>query len=341
MKQEKIDIVIPWVDDSDIVWQKDMYRFVQKKMHQQNKLYRDWGTLLYVLRGIEKFMPWINKVYLLTYGHIPDWIDINCKKLKIVRHEDFYRDKSCLPIFNSASIEMNISNIKNLSEKFIYFNDDTIVLKQTEISRFFIEDRPVDFLVQGIPRKGYLYRKFRSNDVHIDIVLNVLNCINSKFSKQELIKNRSNVFYNSKYGLFNTIKNKVSNLFSKYIWLELYHFPQPFCKRTLIEADCLFKEEMKITSKSRFRERNNLNQYLYRFIHLAKGDFEPQSFNDSYCMILDSYKSFIYNKNKIHENRFFCANDSVLISESDYLITKKGLIKELNKILPEKSQFEK
>lgn len=33
--------------------------------------YRDWENLKYWFRGVETFAPWVNKVYFITYGHIP------------------------------------------------------------------------------------------------------------------------------------------------------------------------------------------------------------------------------------------------------------------------------
>lgn len=31
-----------------------------------DKAYREWGTFKYWFRGVEKFAPWVNKVYLVT-----------------------------------------------------------------------------------------------------------------------------------------------------------------------------------------------------------------------------------------------------------------------------------
>ena len=39
-----------------------------------DKAYRDWGTFKYWFRGVEKFAPWINKVYLVTDDQIPNLV---------------------------------------------------------------------------------------------------------------------------------------------------------------------------------------------------------------------------------------------------------------------------
>lgn len=35
--------------------------------------YRDWGIFHYWFRGVEKFAPWVRKVYFVTWRHLPEW----------------------------------------------------------------------------------------------------------------------------------------------------------------------------------------------------------------------------------------------------------------------------
>lgn len=341
---EKIDIVIPWVDDQDPVWRRDRNKYLDSFKDERNtinKFFRDWGTLLYVFRGIEKFMPWVNKVHLLTYGHVPKWLNVNADKLNIVKHEDFFLNPSNLPIFNANAIEVNFLGIKDLSEKFIYFNDDTLVLNYTSIERFFRNGKPLDFIIQEIPRRGILYRKLISNDTYVDLLINDVRLINEKFSKKELLKKSPELFYNERYNWNSKLQNYIFNIFPHYYYFRNYHFQQPYLKSNIEETYSLYKREMDLTSQSRFRTRHDVNQYLYRYVRLAKGEFEPYEPDDTYCMVLKSYKAFLKNKHKINEVRFFCPNDSVNISEEDYIKTKKELTDILNSILPEKSSFEK
>ena len=81
----------------------------------------------YSLRSIEKFAPWIHKVFIVTNGQIPDWLDINHPKVEIITHEMIFPDPSVLPTFSSSSIEMNLHRIPGLSDYFIYFNDDVFL----------------------------------------------------------------------------------------------------------------------------------------------------------------------------------------------------------------------
>ena len=341
---EEIDIVIPWVNDRDKSWIQERNRFLnhfEDRIDTIDKYYRDWGTLLFVFRGIEKFMPWVRKVHFLTYGHVPEWMDTKAVKLNIVKHEEFYLNTNHLPIFNSQSIEMNFLGIKDLANKFIYFNDDTLVLKETPVERFFANGLPLDFIIQDIPRQGIIYRMLISNDSYVDTMGNNLRLINRVFDKKKLLAEKSDCFYSKSYTWKSRLKNYLFNFFPEYLWFSNYHFQQAFLKANIEDAYALFKDEMDLTSASRFRGQNDLNQYIYRYIRLAKGEFVPYEPDDSFCLVLDSYKSWIRNKGKIYNCRFFCPNDSPNVTEQDYIQIKSELMEMLTSVLVNKSTFEK
>ena len=66
LMNEKIDIVIPWVDGGDIEWQKERNKYAGKGPEDFAVYrYRDMGLLKYLFRGIEKNMPWVNKVFFV------------------------------------------------------------------------------------------------------------------------------------------------------------------------------------------------------------------------------------------------------------------------------------
>ena len=92
---EKIDFVIPWVDGNDEKWRKDKNFYwneqlgIKSEDANNNARFRDWENLKYWFRGVEKFAPWVNHIYFVTYGHIPEWLNVNHPKLTIVKHEDY------------------------------------------------------------------------------------------------------------------------------------------------------------------------------------------------------------------------------------------------------------
>ena len=90
--EELIDFVIPWVDGSDIEWQKERAKYdISKKIDINNcsARFRDWDNLQYFFRGVEKYAPWVHKIYFITWGHLPKWLNTDNPKLVIVNHKDY------------------------------------------------------------------------------------------------------------------------------------------------------------------------------------------------------------------------------------------------------------
>ena len=88
----------------------------------------------YWFRAVERYAPWVNKVFLVTNGKFPDWINPDNPKLVLVKHDD-YIPEEYLPTFNSCAIELHLHRIKDLSEHFVYFNDDTMLNGLTHFCR--------------------------------------------------------------------------------------------------------------------------------------------------------------------------------------------------------------
>lgn len=337
--KDKIDIVIIWVDSSDNNWYQEFKKYNSRKIDSTNNdsRFRDWGTLKYVFRGIDKFMPWINKIHFITHGHKPEWLDINNEKINFLSHKDIYLNKENLPVFNSSSIELNFLGIKNLSEKFIYFNDDMLVLKETEIERFFQNDLPVDFLIQGIPRRGKIYEIFFKPEVWQKNICNNIDLINKNFIKKDLNK----IYFEERtYGIKNILKNKFFNLFDLFGHIEHYHHPQSYLKNTLKETYKVYKDEIDYTCSQRFRTKKDLTIYINRYWQLCSGNFYPKYFSDFYTINVKNKKTAKIAVEKMKSVRFLCLNDSKELKEN-YDTIKNYVIKELDRILPDKSQYER
>src|SRR5574344_1149949 len=139
-----IDFVIPWVDGTDENWILEKNKFDNMNdinLDNGESRYRDWQLLKYWFRGVEKYAPWVHKIYFITWGHIPNWLNVNNEKIVIVNHKDYIPDKY-LPTFNSHTIELNMHRIKNLSENFVYFNDDTFIINKVDQNDFFRKNLP-------------------------------------------------------------------------------------------------------------------------------------------------------------------------------------------------------
>uniref|UniRef100_A0A6B2KXE3 EF-hand domain-containing protein n=1 Tax=Arcella intermedia TaxID=1963864 RepID=A0A6B2KXE3_9EUKA len=103
--------------------------------------YIDNEELRYSLRSVEKFAPWVRRIYIVTNGQIPSWLNLDLPKLKIITHSQIYANKSHLPVFSSPSIETQLHNIPGLSRRWIYLNDDVMFGSPIWPSDFYSEAR--------------------------------------------------------------------------------------------------------------------------------------------------------------------------------------------------------
>ena len=132
-----MDIVITYVDGSDPHWQQDYQAGAGRDILA--KRYRDWGTLPFLLRGIERHLSFAGKVFLVVSreSQVPAWADPD--RLRMVFHRDIL-PQACLPTFNSAAIELFLHRIPGLAERFLYLNDDTFPVADASETDFFTED---------------------------------------------------------------------------------------------------------------------------------------------------------------------------------------------------------
>ena len=129
-----MDIVITYVNGLDPEWQKSYEETTSTPILE--KRFRDWGTLRYLMRGIETNMPFIRKVHLVVAqeSQVPEWVDR--KNVNVVLHSDIIPAKY-LPTFNCNPIEMHLHRIDGLDEEYLYFNDDIFPLKPCKPTDFF------------------------------------------------------------------------------------------------------------------------------------------------------------------------------------------------------------
>ncbi|XP_011194356.2 N-acetylglucosamine-1-phosphotransferase subunits alpha/beta [Zeugodacus cucurbitae] len=124
MKQsycEPIDVVYTWVNGSDPLFIESARRY---NPNYDPARFDDKNELRYSLRSLEKYAPWVRHVYIVTNGQIPHWLDLSFEKVTVVPHELLTPKPELLPTFSSSAIETFIHRIPNLSQRFLYLNDD-------------------------------------------------------------------------------------------------------------------------------------------------------------------------------------------------------------------------
>jgi hypothetical protein len=331
-----MDFIIPWVDNSDPEWRKEFnkYKAVKEDNTDEYK-FRDWDNLKYWFRGIEKFAPWVDQIHFVTCGHLPEWLHTEHPKLNVVKHEDYIPEKY-LPTFSSHTIELNFHRIKELSEEYVYFNDDTFVIDYVKEEYFFKNGRPCDMAVSVIfGFKGAQFDYIKLNDISF---------IDKHFkNKYKTILSRPFHWVNWKYKLKYNLKNILLLAASPrhHTGLLDFHLPQPHKKSTL---KLLWEKEWDLldqTCTHTFRSFLDINQYVQRYWDLVTNNFKPidrrklgKLFAPGKKRDLQKASEFIKQQKK----PMICVNDHEDILDFEEI--KKEINAAFEAILPDKCSFE-
>ena len=145
----EIDAVILWVDGEDSHHQEKLSKYLPSNLSVNTKSLKkrlfQVNEIEYTVNSILKYAPFIRKIFIVTDDQVPEFLKNKDDSNKygnviIVDHTIVFKGyEEYLPIFNSSGIETMVYKIPELSEHYIYFNDDMILIRDTEPSDFFTE----------------------------------------------------------------------------------------------------------------------------------------------------------------------------------------------------------
>ena len=335
------DIVIPWVDGSDPEWRAEFEKARRAETlpgavvatgGDQNTSpirYRDWGTLPWLFRGIERFAPWVRRVHFVTWGHLPLWLDTANPRLNVVRHSDFI-PAEYLPTFASRPIELNFHRIEGLAERFILFNDDMFLLRPVPQERFFRGGLPCDMARLSLIAPSTISHT----------VLNMIEIVARRHSRREVMRRSPGKWWSPRYGAGNLLKTLDLSLWRSWPGLADTHMPQPYLRETFERMWSEERDVLDATCRQRFRSPFGVNHWLMRYEQLAAGRFSPVGFRDTRLDEL-SEKRIDDVEGYIRAQRYamICLNDSPALADPANVCSR--LAAALDAILPEKSSFER
>ena len=333
-----IDVVIPWVDGNDPNWQmlKDQYKGV-KSADKSESRYRDWDNLQYVFRGIEKFWPWVNRVFLITCGQKPQWLNTNCEKLKLVNHTD-YIPKEYLPTFSSHTIELNLHRIEELSEHFIYMNDDYFPIRPLKPTDFFRDGLPCDSALQQTLLS--IYVPDNTNIQHIDFTN--LALLNARFRKRNVTKGNLYRWYGPYLGIHGMIQaySKANQHF--FTGFNMFHSAQPFLKSIFATVWQHYHDYLHEHCQNKFRQYTDVNQWLIRYWQLAENKFAPYNKMKQRKLFSPTLSNCDEIISSIKQQKYdiITINDNPLLSRNDFTTIKPRINEALDSLLSHKSDFE-
>lgn len=315
-----VDMVYLWCEDTPERAQlrqewKEKMGLSEKKLSTEittASRYISNDELKYSLRSVEKYAPWVNKIYIVTDNQVPKWLNLKHPKIKIIDHKEIMSE-DIRPVFNSVPIEYAIPNIPDLSEHFIYANDDMMFANPVKKEDFFKDGKPIYIFRHNIPKK---FSKQNNYWVTID-------------NAYRLAK--------AKFGAYRALRRHP------------HHSMDPYLKSTMIEVNKKFQKELYTTMRSRFRSNDDIQRIFYSYYAVSKDKAYYKIQKDGYNLIsflTGKYQpvSAYYTINDIQrvkkgikKVKMFCTNDTQNTKESKRVVYKLYM----DEIFPEKSQFEK
>ena len=239
-----IDIVISYVNFKDLHWQNDFKKYYEGQIDlcRFNRL----DLLPYVFKSIDKFAKFdIGNIYIVVShkSEVPQYILEQYPKIIPIEHKDIIPEEY-LPIFNASIIELFLYRIPNLSDQFLYFMDDVILIKEVTEQDFFVDNKNISQIFLNRYHKNHLY--FSDFDI--------------------MMKNiEKNVFGH--------------NLINEDTILYLDHGPSPFFKHIWEKIFELYGDII-YSNITRFKSNRNICQSIYHYYHVKTyGEYKPNYIN--------------------------------------------------------------
>ena len=213
---EKIDAVITWVDGSEPNYKLKLEENLKNKKII-NRQYLQANEINFCVASIIKFAPFIRKIFIVTDNQKPNLNEVghlvSLNKVEIIDHKEIFRDNmDSLPTFNIRSIDALLFKIKNLSNKFIYFNDDMFLIKETSKEEWFKDNKAV---LTGSWTKTYNNKLIKTISQRIKNLLNIRPSFNAAQSKAANIAGFHNKYFKSYHCGRPQIKSVIKDFYDK------------------------------------------------------------------------------------------------------------------------------
>jgi hypothetical protein len=225
------------------------------------------------------FAPWIRRIFIATDSTPPPWL-ADHPMITIVPAAEHFSNPAALPTYNSHAVESQLHNISDLSEHFLYSNDDMFFGRPLRASMFFSPG--------GVSR--FIEAKTR-------IGLGANDATRSGFENAARV-NRHLLF----------------ERFGALITRHLEHTAVPLRKSVLLEMEREFPQEFARTQASAFRSCTDISvtNSFYHYYALMTGRAVQQEKAKVLYVNTTRYAglNLLPELRKNRDYDFFCLNDS-------------------------------
>ncbi|NYH52847.1 hypothetical protein HNR06_002436 [Nocardiopsis arvandica] len=307
-----VDAVYTWVDGADEAWRakRDAYLGENAPANPHSasdSRYTSRDELLYSLRSLEMFAPFVRNVYVVTDGQAPPWLDTGHPRVRVVDHKEIFDDPSVLPVFNSHAIESQLHHIKGLAEHYLYLNDDVFFGRPVSPALFFHPN--------GIVRLNPSTYRFGLGEV------------SEEDQPVDAAAKRNSALLEKRFGRVPTTKFK--------------HTPIPQRRSVLQELEEEFPDVFARTAASRFRhpDDHSVPSSLHNYYAFLTGRAVIGELRYAYLNLADPDAVRFRTEALLARRNFdtFCVNDTTDPDES----AERHVNEFLGDYFPFKSSFER
>ena len=208
------------------------------------------------------------------------------------------------------------------------------LIRDVRPDEFFREGKPCDMLAlqpvvanTAIPMMPYLF-------------LNNAMVLSKYFDKRENMRRQPGKYWKWGYPLLYFGYNFLEMFFPLFTGFYTVHGPSPLRKRTFEKIWELEGGLLRQTSGHRFRQKGDVNQYLFREWQKLSGEFVAKNITRDFGYFnVASHNEKLVRTICGQRKRSICINDAN--TAIDFQGAKEEICQAFQKILPEKSSFEK
>ncbi len=314
---EPIDVVYTWVDSADPDWRAARSTWADKQHVEMQssgneERYLDRDELRYSLRSLWAYAPFVRNVYIVTAGHLPKWLVADHSRIRVVPHSEIFPNTGDLPTFNSHAIEACLHRIPDLSENFLYFNDDVFLGRETSIDSYFT-------------KSGLIKSRFSATHA----------AATAKPAPSAIATDWAS------YNAVHLIARDFGLLFDR----KLSHVPIPMKRSLLQEIEAQYPEPIAKTRSAKFRSASDiaLPSMLAHYYGIAKGIAVEWTEESGECIYVDTGRHDFQSQLEIitqTKPSFVCLNVTGTHADID-LDTQADLLRDyLRQRYPIASPFE-
>lgn len=144
---DPVDAVITWVDGADPAHRRKRLELLGAGASRQaaadDTRFGDCGEIGWCVASLRRFAPWLRTIFIVADAQQPGLVariagTPLAERVRMVDHREIFAGyERFLPTFSNRSIEAMLHRVPGLAERFLYLNDDFVLLREVAPGDFF------------------------------------------------------------------------------------------------------------------------------------------------------------------------------------------------------------